>query len=89
MVDLKGVRNDAFWVAGAGISCFAWLMFPASDAESVEGLQISCHGSVTLQGSSRMAVKGVCMPRLNLFRARRSTFEAFSLKRIVILTSSV
>ena len=24
-------------------------MFEASDAETVEGLQISCHGSVTLQ----------------------------------------
>ena len=35
--------------------CFAWqgqrfrAMVEASDAESVEGLQISCHGSVTLQ----------------------------------------
>ena len=31
------------------ISCFAMSMFEAPDAESVEGLQISCHGSVTLQ----------------------------------------
>ena len=31
------------------ISCFAMSMFGASDAESVEGLQLSCHGSVTLQ----------------------------------------
>ena len=36
-------------VAGARISCFAMSMVEASDAESVEGLQISCHGSVTLQ----------------------------------------
>ena len=34
---------------GARISCFAMSMVEASDAESVEGLQISCHGSVTLQ----------------------------------------
>ena len=47
--DLKRLRNDAFRVAGAGISCFVMSMFEASDAESVEGLQISCHGSVTLQ----------------------------------------
>ena len=43
------LRNDAFRVAGARISCFAMSMFEASDAESVEGLQLSCHGSVTLQ----------------------------------------
>ena len=49
VVDLKGLRNDAFRVAGARISCFAMSMFKASDAESVEGLHISCHGSVTLQ----------------------------------------
>ena len=49
VVDLKGVRNDAFRVAGARISCFAMSMVEASDAESVERLQISCHGSVTLQ----------------------------------------
>ena len=47
--DLKRLRNDAFCVAGARILCFAMSMFEASDAESVEGLQISCHGSVTLQ----------------------------------------
>ena len=33
---------------GNVISCFVMSMFEASDAESVEGLQISCHGSVTL-----------------------------------------
>ena len=49
MVDLKRLGNDAFRVAGARISCFATSMVEASDAESVEGLQISCHGSVTLQ----------------------------------------
>ena len=47
--DLKRLRNDAFRVAGAMISCFLLSMFEASDAESVEGLRISCHGSVTLQ----------------------------------------
>ena len=47
--DLKRLRNDAFRVASAMISCFVMSMFEASDAESVEELQISCHGSVTLQ----------------------------------------
>ena len=92
MVDLKRLRNDAFRLAGARISCVVMSMFEASDAESVEGLQISCHGSVTLQGSFRVAVTGLCMPRLNFFRGRRNTFEAFaqkSLKRIGILKSSV
>ena len=45
----KRVWNDAFRVAGAMISRFVMSMFEASDAEAVEGLQISCHGSVTLQ----------------------------------------
>ena len=49
VVDLKRLGNDAFRVAGARISCFAMSMVEASDAESVEGLQSSCHGSVTLQ----------------------------------------
>ena len=49
VVDSKRVRNDAFRVAGARISCFVMSMFEASDAESVGGLQILCHGSVTLQ----------------------------------------
>ena len=47
--DLKRLRNDLFRVAGAVISRFVMSMFEASDAETVEGLQISCHGSVTLQ----------------------------------------
>ena len=47
--DSKRLRNDAFRVAGAMISRFVMSMFEASDAESVEGLQISCHGSLTLQ----------------------------------------
>ena len=54
--DLRRVWNDSFRVAGARISCFAMSMFEASDAESVEGLQISCHGSVTLRWSFRVAV---------------------------------
>ena len=49
VVDLQRFGNDAFRVAGARISCFAMSMVEAPDAESVEGLQISCHGSVTLQ----------------------------------------
>ena len=69
VVDLERVRNDGFRVGGAGISGFVKSMFEASDAESVEGLQISCHGSVTLQGSFRVAVTGVLMPRLNFFVA--------------------
>ena len=32
-----------------GLERFVMSMFEASDAETVEGLQISCHGSVTLQ----------------------------------------
>ena len=50
---------------------FAKSMFEVSDAESVEGLQISCHGSVALQGSFRMAVTRlrVCIPGLNFFVA--------------------
>ena len=67
--DLKRLRNDGFRVAGAMISCFVMSMFEASDAESVERLQISCHGSVTLQWSCRVAVTGVRMPRLNFFVA--------------------
>ena len=38
VVQMKRLRNDAFRVAGAGISCFVMSMFEASDAESVEGL---------------------------------------------------
>ena len=67
--DLKRVWNDAFRVAGARISRSVMSMFEASDAETVEGLQISCHGSVTLQWSFRVAVTGLRMPRLNFFVA--------------------
>ena len=49
VVDLKRLRNDVFRVAGAGVSCFQMSMCEGSDAESVEGLQLSCHGSVILQ----------------------------------------
>ena len=56
-------------MAGAGISCFVMSMFEVSDAESVEGLQISSHGSVALQWSFRVAITGFCMPRLNFFVA--------------------
>ena len=90
--DLKRLRNDAFCVAGARISCFAMSMVEASDAESVEGLQISCHGSVILQWSFRVAITGLRMPRLNFFVAGAVFFWTSiwkSLKRIVILRSSV
>ena len=66
VVDLK---NDAFRVAGAVISRFVMSMFEASDAESVERLQISCHGRVTWQASYRVAVTGVRLPWLNFFVA--------------------
>ena len=56
-------------MAGARISRFVMSMFEAFDAETVEGLQISCHGSLTLQGSFRVAVTGLRMPRLNFFVA--------------------
>ena len=42
VVDCKRGRHDPFRVAGAGISCSVMSLFEASDAESVEGLQISC-----------------------------------------------
>ena len=89
--DLKRLRNNAFRVAGVVISRFVMSMFQASDAESVEGLQISCHGSyfavIISRGSYRTSYASA-----QLFRGRRSTFEACtwkSLKRIVILRSSV
>ena len=69
VVDLKRVWKDAFHGAGAVISRFVMSMFEASDAESVERLQISCHGSVTLQWSFRVALTGLRMPRLNFFVA--------------------
>ena len=56
-------------MAGAVISRFVMSMFEASDAETVEGLQISCHGSVTWQRLFRVAVTGLRMPRLNFFVA--------------------
>ena len=40
MVALKRVWNDSFRVPGAVISRFVMSMFEASDAETVEGLQI-------------------------------------------------
>ena len=69
VLDLKRLRNDAFRVAGAGSSCFVMSMFEGSDAESVEGLQISCDGSVALQRSFRVAVTRLRMLRLNFFVA--------------------
>ena len=49
VVDLKRLRNNAFRVAGEMISRFVMSIVEALDAETVEGLQISYHGSVTLQ----------------------------------------
>ena len=93
VVDLKKVRHDAFRVAGAGISGFVKSMFEASGTGSAEGLQISCHGSVTLQGSFRVAVTGVRMPRLNFFVAGAVLLKhplIYKLQKgIVILRSGV
>ena len=62
-LEVKIVNNwrsrDVFW----SWNCFS--MFEADDAESVEGLQISCYGNATLQGSFCVAVSGVRMSRLN------------------------
>ena len=59
------------------ISRFVMSMFEDSDAESVEGLQFSCHGSVTLHAGiiSRGSYKS-SYASAQLFRGRRSTFEA-------------
>ena len=62
VMDLR-VRNYAIRVAGARISRSVMSMFEASDAESVEGLQVS------LQGSFRVAVTGVRTRRLHFFVA--------------------
>ena len=43
------MNDDAFRVAGARISGFVKSLFEDSDAESVEGLQLSGHGNLTLQ----------------------------------------
>ena len=67
-------------------------MFEASGAESVERLQLSCHGSATLQGSFRVAVTGVSMPRLNFVVAGAVLLKhplLKSPKRIGILKPSV
>ena len=73
-------RWRAWWIwRGSETIRFAWQAqgfralrcgyAQARDAESVEGLQISCYGNVTLQGSFRVAVTGVRMPWLNFFVA--------------------
>ena len=80
VVDLKRLRNDAFRVAM--ISRFAMSMFQdfqALDAETVEGLQISCHGMrfavIISRGSYRTSYVSA-----QIFRGRRNTFEAFNEK---------
>ena len=70
----QGFRDVSKCVAGAGVCDVGrrggFEEAPkASDAESVEGLQISCHGSVSLQRSFRVAVTGLRMPRLHFFVA--------------------
>ena len=66
-----------FRVAGAVISRFVMSMFEASDAESVEGLQISfmsrkCYfAGIISRGSYRSSYASA-----QLFRGRRNTFEA-------------
>ena len=76
VVDLKRLGNDAFRVAGARISCFAMSMVEASDAESVEGfanfMSRKCYFAVIIsRGSYRTSYASA-----QLFRGRRSTFEA-------------
>ena len=72
VVDLKRVPSDAFRVAGAGVSCSVVSVFEASDAEFVEGLQISCYlAAIISRGSYRSSCASA-----QLFRGRRSTFEA-------------
>ena len=83
-MDLKSLRN-------AGILCFVMSMFEASDAESVEGLQISYHGNIYAGIISRGSYR-TSYASAQLFRGRRSTFEAStwkSLERIGILRPSV
>ena len=63
----RGRRND--------ILRFVMSMFEASDAESVEVLQISCHGSVFAVIISRGSYR-TSYASAQLFRGRRSTFEA-------------
>ena len=47
------------------------LMFEeASDTEPVERLQNPCYGNVALQGSFRVAIAGVRVPRLHFSVAR-------------------
>ena len=61
VVGLKRLRNGAWPVAGAGISSCVKSMFVASDAESVEGLQISCRGSVTVPRPNFFAASAVLL----------------------------
>ena len=66
-------------MAGAVILWFVMSMFEAFDAETVEGLQISCHGSVTLQIFAVIISRGsyrTSYASAQLFRGRRSAFEA-------------
>ena len=73
------VGKDAFCEAATGMSGFVMSMFEASKAESVEGLQISCHGNVTQQISAGIFSCGSCRrayASAHLFRGSRSTFEA-------------
>ena len=58
----QGFRHVAKYVAGTGVSEGCKIV-----GRRGEGLQISCHGSVTLQGF--VAVTGVRMHRLNFFVA--------------------
>ena len=66
----KRVRNDAFRVASARISGFLKSMFEASEAESVEGLQMSrkSYFGDHSGGSYRSSYASA-----QLFRGRRNT----------------
>ena len=57
------------------MSRFVMSIFEASDAKSIEGLQISYHGSIIWQASFRVAITKIRMPRLNYFVAGTILFK--------------
>ena len=90
VVDLKRPRNNAFRVAGAMISCSGMSLLEASDAQAVEGLQISVtEALLSSDHFARQLQEFECPGSTSSWQA---TFEASaqkSWKRIGILRSSV
>ena len=93
VVQLKRVRNDAFRVAAAGVSCFVMSMFEDSALNPWKGCkfhvtQMYCYfAGIISRGSYKSSYASA-----QLFRGRRSTFQASTLKSLkhsVILRSSV